>query len=157
MIQSVSMRNGSHQRRPTLLSISTYPFSTSNPFLIPFLPISDSKESFSLLLVTLPLANPKCCCFLSVCVKSLQLCPTLFKPMDCSLPDSSFHGIFQAGILEWIIMPSSRGSSRPRDWTHVSCISCIVGRYFIHWVTWEATTKIKELLTYNFSLKINKM
>ena len=37
-------------------------------------------------------------------------------PMDCSLPGSSVHGIFQARILEWIAMPSSRGCSRPRDW-----------------------------------------
>ena len=34
-------------------------------------------------------------------VKSLQLCPTLSDPMDCSPPDSSVHGIFQARVLEW--------------------------------------------------------
>ena len=33
--------------------------------------------------------------------KSLQLCPTLCDPIDCSLPGSSVHGIFQAGVLEW--------------------------------------------------------
>ena len=33
--------------------------------------------------------------------KSLQLCPTLCDPMDCSLPGSSIHGIFQAKVLEW--------------------------------------------------------
>ena len=33
--------------------------------------------------------------------KSLQLCPTLSNPMDCSLPGSSVHGIFQARVLEW--------------------------------------------------------
>ena len=33
--------------------------------------------------------------------KSLQLCPTLCDPMDCSLPGSSVHGIFQARVLEW--------------------------------------------------------
>ena len=33
--------------------------------------------------------------------KSLQLCPTLHDPMDCSLPGSSVHGIFQARVLEW--------------------------------------------------------
>ena len=43
--------------------------------------------------------------------QSLQLCPTLCKPMDCSLPGSFIHGILQAGILEWVAMPSSRGSS----------------------------------------------
>ena len=45
--------------------------------------------------------------------KSLQSCPTLCDPMDCSLPDSSVHGILQAKILEWVAMPSSRGSSQP--------------------------------------------
>ena len=37
--------------------------------------------------------------------------------MDCSLPDSSVYGISQARILEWVAMPSSRGSSRPKDGT----------------------------------------
>ena len=40
--------------------------------------------------------------------KSLQLCPTLCDPMDCSPPGSSCHGIFQARILEWVVLPSSR-------------------------------------------------
>ena len=44
-----------------------------------------------------------------------QLCPTLCNPMDCSLPGSSVHGIFQARILEWVAIPFSRGSSGPRD------------------------------------------
>ena len=51
--------------------------------------------------------------------------PTLCNPMDCSPPGSSVHGILQAGILEWVAMPSSRGSSQPRDQTHSSCGSCI--------------------------------
>ena len=45
--------------------------------------------------------------------KLLQLCLTLANPMKPSV--SSVHGIFQARILEWVAMPSSRGSSRPRD------------------------------------------
>ena len=51
-----------------------------------------------------------------------QSCPTLRDPMDCSLPCSSIHGIFQARVLEWIAIPFSRGSCRPRDRTRVSCI-----------------------------------
>ena len=47
------------------------------------------------------------------CARSLQLCPTLCHPMDCSLPGSSFHGILEARILKWVVVPSSRGSSRP--------------------------------------------
>ena len=46
---------------------------------------------------------------------------TLCNPMDCSPPGSSVHGILQARILEWVAISSSRGSSRSRDWTRVSC------------------------------------
>ena len=41
-----------------------------------------------------------------------QSCPTLCSPMDCSPPGSSVHGVLQARILEWVALPSSRGSSR---------------------------------------------
>ena len=57
-----------------------------------------------------------------------QLCLTLCDPMNCSPPGSSVPGILQARILEWVAMSSSRGSSWPRDGTHVSCGSCI-GRW----------------------------
>ena len=40
-----------------------------------------------------------------------QLCPTLCDPIDCSLPGSSVHGIFQAIVLEWIAISFSRGYS----------------------------------------------
>jgi len=63
------------------------------------------------------------CSFASVCL-------TLCAPIDCSLPGSSAHEILQAGILEWIAMPFSRGSSCPRVRTHISCSSCIAGRVF---------------------------
>ena len=49
-----------------------------------------------------------------------QSCPTLCDPVNCSPPRSSVHGILQARILEWVAMPSSRGSSWPRDQTWVS-------------------------------------
>ena len=62
--------------------------------------------------------------------KSPQLCPTLCDSMDCSLPDSSVHGILQTRILEWAAMPSSRGSSLSRDQTRISCNFCIAGRFF---------------------------
>ena len=51
--------------------------------------------------------------FLCVHAKSLQLRSTLWDPMDCSPPGSPAHGILPARILEWVAMPSSRGSSRP--------------------------------------------
>ena len=59
-----------------------------------------------------------------VCLhKLLQSCPILCNPMDCSLPGSSVHGILQVRILEWVAKSSPRGSSPPRDGTHVSCIA----------------------------------
>ena len=58
------------------------------------------------------------------CAKSLQLCPTLWDPKDCSLPGSSVHGILQARELEWAVISFSRGSSQPRDWT------ALVGGFF---------------------------
>ena len=70
-------------------------------------------------------------------VKSLshvRLCDS----MDCSLPGSSVHGIFLAGLLEWIAISFSRGSSLPRDLTWVSCHSWIAGRFFTCWVIREA-------------------
>ena len=48
-----------------------------------------------------------------VCAKSLELCPTLCDPMDCSPPGSSVHGLLQTRILEWVAMPSSRVLSDP--------------------------------------------
>ena len=67
-----------------------------------------------------------------------QSCPTLCGPMDCSLSGSSVHGIFQARVLEWIAISFSRGSSRPRNQTQVSCIA---GRRFTIWATREAHCK----------------
>ena len=64
-----------------------------------------------------------------------QSCPTLFDPMDGSLPGSAVHGIFQARILEWAAISFSRGSSQPRDRTRVSHIA---GRFFNVWATSEA-------------------
>ena len=70
--------------------------------------------------------------------------------MDCSLPGSSVPGISQARILEWVAMPSSRGSSWPRNWTRVSYIA---GGFFASWATREAHTD--PMWSYSFpSLRI---
>ena len=66
-----------------------------------------------------------------MCVLSPQLCLTLCDPMDCSAPGSSVHGILQARTLEWVAISFSRGSSQPRDQTHVFCVSCI-GRWILY-------------------------
>ena len=65
-------------------------------------------------------------------VKFAQLCPTLCNSVDYGLPDSFVHGIFQVRILEWVAIPFSRGSSRPRDGTWISCTA---GRFFTIWIT----------------------
>ena len=68
--------------------------------------------------------------------------------MDCSPPGFSVHGIFQARILEWVTLPSSRGSSRPQDRNHISYISW-TGRQILYLCTtclgiscWEAAVLI---------------
>ena len=65
-------------------------------------------------------------CFLQFCV------------LVASLPGSSVHGTLQARILEWVAISYSRGSSRPRNRTDVSCISCIGRHMLYHCATWEA-------------------
>ena len=70
-----------------------------------------------------------------VCVRA-QSCLTLWP---CGLlPGSSVHGIPPARILQCVALSSSRGSSRPRDPTCVSWISCAGRRILYHWANWEA-------------------
>ena len=66
-----------------------------------------------------------------ICMLVAQSCPSLCDPTDCSPPGFSVHGILQARILECVAIPFSRGTSQPRDWTLVSCIS---GRFFTVWL-----------------------
>ena len=78
---------------------------------------------------SLPLRHPgsakKAC--VGMQAKSLQSCPTLCDPMDYF----SVHMILQAKILVWVAIPFYRGSTRPRNWTCVSCVSCI-GRQILY-------------------------
>ena len=83
-----------------------------------------------IILFCICLAFSVCACVLS----RVRLC----DPMDCSPSGFSVHGVFQARIQEWIAIPSSRGSSWPGDWTHVSCVSFTAGGFFHFWVTGEA-------------------
>ena len=74
------------------------------------------------------------CVCVYVCVlhaKLLQSCPTLCNPMDCSPPASSVCRILHVRILELVAVPFSRGSSRPRDQTCISYISC-TGRQVLY-------------------------
>ena len=62
----------------------------------------------------------------------LPLCQTLCNSMNCSPPGSSVPGILQARLLEWVAVPSSRGSSHPGDRTQVFCVSC-TGRRVLYY------------------------
>ena len=64
------------------------------------------------------------------CNMCAQSCPTFCDPMDYRPPGFSAHGIFQAKILEWHAISSSRGSSLLRDWIRISWISALAGRFF---------------------------
>ena len=78
--------------------------------------------------------------------------PTLCDLVDCSPPGSSVHGILQARILEWVAVSFSRGSSRPRDRTQVSCIG---GRRFNLWATRDRPSKHKvnkEMMAFSNTL-----
>ena len=83
-----------------------------------------------------------------------QLCPILCDPTNCSLAGSSFHGILQARILEWVTIPFSRGSFRPANPTLVSCI----GRQILYNLSHQASylailqSKIKSLNNSNKTL-----
>ena len=74
-------------------------------------------------------------------VSAAQPCPTLCHPTDCSPPGSSVHGILQARTLEWVAMPSSTGSSRPRAQTESLTSPALVGRFFTTTAIWEAQIK----------------
>ena len=68
---------------------------------------------------------------LCICAKLLPSCPILHDLMDCS-PARLLYEILQARILEWVTMPSSRGSSQSRDWTQVFYVS-----FFGRWVLYH--------------------
>ena len=78
-----------------------------------------------------------------VCSKSLLLCLTLCNPIDCGPPGSSVHGISQARILEWVAMPSSRGSSTPKDpFPH------LLGLLHCRWILYRWVTRETLRATY---------
>ena len=66
--------------------------------------------------------SPHWNCYATLC-SDAQSCLSLCDPLDCSLPGSSLHGIFQARILEWVAISFSKGSSPPRDQTWVFCVA----------------------------------
>ena len=71
-------------------------------------------------------------------------CPTLFSPVDCSLPGFSICGIFQARVPEWVAISFLGGSSRSKDRTEAVRIA---GRHCILWATREAPQSMPYILT----------
>ena len=81
---------------------------------------------------------------LYIAVLCAHLCLILYDFMDCSLPGSSAHGIFQARILEQVAISYSKGYSRPRRWIHVSCVFCLGKWILYHCATWQAHLYIRS-------------
>ena len=104
------------------------------------------QEFISLSFVSCIVCVCVCVC-VCVWVLAVQLCPTLWDPMDCNLPASSVHGILQARILEWVAIPFFRGSSRPRDQTWVSCTA---GR------SYTANFLLKPFPGFSFPRRVNQ-
>jgi len=73
-----------------------------------------------------------------VCVQSLSHVWLFATPWTAAHQAPLSMGFFQARILEWVTISFSRGSSQPRDWTHVSCVSCTGRRILYYRATWEA-------------------
>ena len=78
------------------------------------------------------------CEFVGVHAKSLQLCPTLCNPMDCSLEGSSVHGIFQVRTLDWVAISFFRVFSNPGIKPMSLMSPALAGRSFTPNTTWEA-------------------
>ena len=83
-------------------------------------------------------------CFVLSCFSHVRQFATLWTV--CSLPGSSVHGILRARMLERIAMPSSKGSSQPKDQTRVSYVSCIGRLVLYHYHAWEAPIPQAEYL-----------
>ena len=93
------------------------------------------EETWWVFLKNKDIIESVCVC---VCARVHSVMSESLWPHDCSPLDSSVHRIFQAKILQWVDIPSSREHSRFRDWTHVSFASSIGRRGLYHWAIWES-------------------
>ena len=122
-----------------------------------FFPISCTSSGFHILFALCPksslfltispslyfvtLTFLKLCCFQSISHAWLFVTPWTVARQ------ASLHGISQARILEWVTIPFSRGSSQPRNWTRVSCISCIGTQLLYHWAAVHGVVKSRTWLS----------
>ena len=91
-------------------------------------------------------------CFWVGACSVTQPCLTVCDPMACRLPGSSVHGIFQARILEWVVIFFSRGAYQVRDQTRVSWVSCIARPILYHWTTWKTSLLLSSPADWCFSM-----
>ena len=111
-MQSHSCSSNSQEARNQLFSILKH-------FLIDQQPVSLALCNSCDLIIVTDICSGSSTHILCAARSVAQSCLTLRDPMDCSPPGSSVHGILQARMLEWVALPSSRGSSQPRDQTQV--------------------------------------
>ena len=109
-----------------------YTYTDIHPFkiLFPYRPLQSIKKS-SLCYTVGP-----------YCVLVDHSCQTLCDPVDRSPPGSSVHGVLQARILEWVAMPSSRGSSQSMNIIQVSYVSGIVKCILYHYCHLESPSSL---------------
>ena len=106
--------------------------------------VAESTTNSSALFLAHKLLHSLLRSYLQWCLKFssvAQSCPTLCDPHGL------LHGILQARILEWVAFPLSRGSSRPRNQTRVSCIA---GGFFTNWALRLSLQK-NNFLIFHFS------
>ena len=115
-----------HQQRPALWGQWSQGCCVNSSVLVPHGWLTADYPAFPRSIL-----DVQCVCVRVSVWAHAQLCQTLCDPMDCGPPGSSVHGILQARILEWVAISSSRGSSRPRFQTCISCISSI-GRQVLY-------------------------
>ena len=96
------------------------------------------------------------CTYACMLVKLLRSCLTLCDPMVCSPPGSSVHGILQTRLLERTATSSSGGSSQPRDWAQVSCISYTITLKSLHMHGSHPCNASKRLIHSEFFQPIQK-
>ena len=101
-------------------------FSTSPKTLFPGFELASMYREAELLMTTSGLKIEQPMFMLS----HFKLCLTLCDPLDCSLPGSTVHRIFQEGILEWVVISSSRRSSQPRIKPASPMSPALEGRFF---------------------------
>ena len=89
----------------------------------------------------------------AVHAKSLQSSLTLCNPMNHRPPGSCVHGILQARILEWVAMPSSRGSSQPRDQLESLMFPALAGGFLYH----SCHLGSSRNAVFGYNLKNNRM